>query len=159
MSVPLTKKPELNDSQRKMVLDKLLQAIDPDDPPLLTLVRPAMLPVMTKNGFKTVPVQGGQEFLVKSYRFGARDGLIAMAEPIDTQDWEYAEFNAKKLEELFPSRAKSLCAVLGVPDAMDLSAAMHAFVAEQERLEVEMAAKELELFRERNKDNDLWGLF
>lgn len=73
------------------------------------------LPHKTKEkGYRNLPVNVEQEFMLHSAYVGARGQLIFCFEPADSQDYDYIEVDEKRMDEVFPLVGPAYAAAIKV---------------------------------------------
>jgi len=146
------------DGEEDVVLG-LLNIAFHEDPPALTLHGARKMTLWIAGQYRIKPVDDGQEFLlthVKRHKVSGK--LIFIMDPLDAREWTKAELDEDKFFETWPTLRQRLAGILGYPDKPWPAAQASVRVAQkrQARRLAEIAAAEA---AERNKKDDIWGLF
>jgi hypothetical protein len=136
------------------VIDKLLAAIRREEPAFA--LEGALKTSVLENGtYKTRPLTGGDEFILKGVRTGARGNFILEFVPFDDKPYTQMELSKPSQFEQFTGLEYFLVTALGFEDGdsvPDWNEAVKIFMADFE----ESTRKESV---EANQDNPMWGMF
>lgn len=73
-----------------------------------------------EGGYRQLPVDPQQEFMLSDVYVGARGQIIFCYEPVDDQEYQHIEVDEKKMDEVFPLAGPAYAAAIDKNDEEDI---------------------------------------
>ena len=137
-------------------------AVNPDAAPVFSPAAGILMTVKVKGEFKNSKIEADQEFILKGVRPGKRKDLIVEFQPMDAREYEVAEIEDDRLQQLAPNVAEWMAEAVGYKNSTWDKAKVK-FLSDRRRIAAEKAAAEeaeAKAEAEAFYDNDpLYGAF